>query len=44
MEERIRSRLGEDLAGAITVSTFHSLGLAIIGEVEGQAPGHRKGG
>ena len=38
MEERIHNRLGENLAGAITVSTFHSLGLAIIGEVEGQRP------
>ena len=38
MEERIHNRLGENLAGAITVSTFHSLGLAIIGEVEGRRP------
>ena len=38
MEERICSRLGEDLANDITVSTFHSLGLAIIGQVEGQRP------
>ena len=38
MKERICNRLGEGLAGAFTVSTFHSLGLAIIGEVEGQRP------
>ena len=38
MEERICKRLGEDAAQDITVSTFHSLGLAIIGEVEGQRP------
>ena len=38
MEERISKRLGEDAAQDITVSTFHSLGLKIIGEVEGQRP------
>ena len=38
MEERIQNRVGESLAKEITVSTFHSLGNAIIGEVEGQRP------
>ena len=38
MEERICKRLGENAAQDITVSTFHSLGLAIIGAVEGQRP------
>ena len=36
--ERVRSRLGEDVARGIAVRTFHSLGMAIIGEVEGQRP------
>ena len=38
MEERVRNRLGGDTAHSITVSTFHSLGLAIIGKVEGRRP------
>ena len=38
MRERVRNRLGGDTAHSITVSTFHSLGLAIIGEVEGRRP------
>ena len=38
MEERIQNRLGDDLARDITVSTFHSLGLAIIGQAEGRRP------
>ncbi len=38
MEERIQKRLGDDIAHDITVSTFHSLGLAIIGQVEGRRP------
>ena len=38
MEERILKRLGGDIAQDITVSTFHSLGLEIIGKVEGQRP------
>lgn len=37
MEGRIRKRLG-NTANGITVNTFHSLGLAIIGEVEGRRP------
>ena len=38
MEERICKRLGGDMASGIKVSTFHSLGLAIIGTVEGKRP------
>ena len=38
MEERIQKRLGDDIVRDITVSTFHSLGLAIIGKVEGRRP------
>ncbi len=38
MEERLRKRLGDDAARGMTVSTFHSLGMAIIGEAEGQRP------
>ncbi len=37
MEERIGRRLGAAAHGA-TVRTFHSLGMAIIGEVEGKRP------
>ena len=44
MEERVRKRLDGDSAQGITVSTFHSLGLAIIGKVEGPAPGVDQGG
>ena len=36
MKERIHDRLGA--AGDITVRTFHSLGMAIIGEAEGKRP------
>ena len=35
MEERIRKRLGA-VARGVTVRTFHSLGMAIIGEAEGE--------
>jgi DNA helicase-4 len=38
MEQRIRSRLGEEIASAVSVRTFHGLGLAIIGEAEGKRP------
>ena len=38
MKERVRKRLDGDSAQGITVSTFHSLGLAIIGKVEGRRP------
>ena len=37
MEERLRARLGADASG-MTVRTFHSLGMAIIGEVEDKRP------
>ena len=39
MEERLRSRLGAGTARGMTVRTFHSLGMAIIGEAEGRRPG-----
>ena len=38
MEERIRARLGDAIADSVRVQTFHSLGLAIIGEAEGKRP------
>ena len=38
LEERLRKRLGDEAARGMTVSTFHSLGLAIIGEAEGRRP------
>ena len=38
MEERIRACLGANAAKGITVRTFHSLGMAIIGEAEGRRP------
>ena len=38
LEERLRRRLGDDMVRDMTVSTFHSLGLAIVGEAEGQRP------
>ena len=38
MEERVRRRLGEEAARGITVRTFHSLGMSIIGEAEGKRP------
>ena len=38
MQERIRRRLGADAARGVTVCTFHSLGMAIIGEAEGKRP------
>ena len=37
MEGRVRGRLGEAAAG-LTVRTFHSLGMSIIGEAEGRRP------
>ena len=37
MQERIDRRLGASAQGA-TVRTFHSLGMAIVGEVEGRRP------
>ena len=38
MEERVRKRLDPKVAPEITVRTFHSLGMEIIGEVEGIRP------
>ena len=38
LEERIRRRLGDQMANRLTVRTFHSLGMSIIGEVEGRRP------
>ena len=38
MEERMEERLGTAIARDVTVRTFHSLGMAIIGEVEGKRP------
>ena len=38
MEERLRNRLGARVADDMTVCTFHSLGLRIIGEAEGKRP------
>ena len=38
MEERIRRRLGEEAARGIAVRTFHSLGMAIVGDAEGRRP------
>ena len=38
MEERIQKRLGKKAGAQITVRTFHSLGMAIIGEAEHRRP------
>ena len=38
MEERVRKRLGNKIAPEVTVRTFHSLGMEIIGKVEGMRP------
>ena len=38
MEERVRKRLGGATARAMTLRTFHSLGMAIIGSAEGKRP------
>ena len=38
MEERVRKRLGAATARCITVRTYHSLGMAIIGDAEGKRP------
>ena len=37
MEERVR-RLGDEAAAGLTVRTFHSLGMSIIGAAEGKRP------
>ena len=38
MKERIHARLGDATARRITVSTFHAVGMAIIGKAEGKRP------
>ena len=38
MEERLHKRLGKGVGAMITVRTFHSLGMAIIGDVERRRP------
>lgn len=38
MEQRVRKRLGGKLASGVTVQTFHSLGMSIIGVAEGKRP------
>ena len=38
LKERIRGRLGDEVAHGVTVRTFHGLGMSIIGEVEGRRP------
>ncbi|MDE0371870.1 MAG: UvrD-helicase domain-containing protein [Rhodospirillales bacterium] len=38
MEERVRKRLGSATARDVTIRTFHSLGMAIIGKTEGRRP------
>ena len=38
MAERIRDRLGAEVVRGITVRTFHSLGMSIIGQAEGKSP------
>lgn len=38
MEERVRARLGNVIGPSLTVRTFHSLGMAIIGEADGKRP------
>ncbi len=38
MEERIQKRLGDKTTRSLTVRTFHSLGMSIIGQAEGRLP------
>ena len=38
MEERVRARLGDAIGPSLTVRTFHSLGMAILGEASGKRP------
>ena len=38
MQQRIESRMGASAPRETTVSTFHSLGMTIMGEVEGRVP------
>ena len=38
MKERVCGRLGDEKAAGLTVRTFHSLGMSIIGAAEGKRP------
>ena len=38
MEQRVLKRLGGELVSGVTVRTFHSLGMSIIGDAEGRLP------
>ena len=38
LKERIRGRLGDEVSKSVTIRTFHSLGMAIIGKAEGRRP------
>ena len=38
MEERVRRCIGGEAGAQLTVRTFHSLGMSIIGEAEGKRP------
>ena len=38
LKERIRGRLGDAIANGMTVRTFHSLSMSIIGQAEGRRP------
>ena len=38
LKDRIRERLGDEVAHGVTVRTFHSLGMSIIGKAEGRRP------
>ena len=38
LEERLQHRLGDETARDLTVRTFHSLGMSIIGQAEGERP------
>ena len=38
LKERIRGRLGHEVANSVTVRTFHGLGMSIIGKAEGRRP------
>ena len=38
LEERVRGHLGDEVANGVTIRTFHSLGMAVIGKAEGRRP------
>ena len=38
LEERLQDRFGDEIVRDLTVRTFHSLGMSIIGQVEGERP------